>query len=127
MPAIGGSIESVSLDGRSFGVAADAEAQRKLGGFENEVMANGDGNARLIKTRVPMSIAGLTVEVDDDRGDHEFLQELSNRNDFWPIAITYASGKTYQGRGQISGELQVSSQNATAAFDLSGPGVLTVQ
>jgi len=127
MAAVGGSIESVALDGRSFGVAADAEAQRKLGGFENEVMANGDGNARLIKTRVPMSLAGLTVEVDDDRGDHEFLQELANRKDFWPIAITYASGKTYQGRGQISGELQTSSQNATAAFDLSGPGILTVQ
>lgn len=127
MAAVGGSIESVSLDGRNFGVAADAEAQRKLGGFENEIMANGDGNARLIKTRVPMSISGLTVEVDDDRGDHEFLQELSNRNDFFAVAITYASGKTYQGRGQISGELQASSQNATAAFDLAGPGVLTVQ
>lgn len=127
MAAIGGSIETVSLDGRSFGVAADAEAQRKLGGFENEVMANGDGNARLIKTRVPMSLAGVTVEVDDDRGDHEFLQDLANRNDFWPVAITYASGKTYQGRAQITGELQSSSQSATAGFDLSGPGVLTVQ
>lgn len=127
MAAVGGSIESVALAGRNFGVSADAEAQRKLGGFENEVMANGDGNARLIKTRVPMSISGLTVEVDDDRGDHEFLQDLANRNDFFPVAITYASGKTYQGRGQITGELQTSSQNATAAFDLSGPGVLTVQ
>lgn len=127
MPAIGGSIESVSLDGRSFAVAADAEAQRKLGGFENEVQANGDGNARLIKTRVPLSIDGLTIEVDDDRGDHEFLQDLSNRNDFFPIAITYASGVTYQGRAQITGELQASSQNATAAVSLTGPGLLTKQ
>lgn len=127
MPAIGGSIESVSLDGRNFAVAADAEAQRKLGGFENEVQANGDGNARLIKTRVPLSIDGLTIEVDDDRGDHEFLQDLSNRNDFFPIAITYASGVTYQGRAQITGELQSSSQNATAAVSLMGPGQLTKQ
>jgi hypothetical protein len=127
MPAIGGSIESVSLDGRNFAVAADAEAQRKLGGFENEVQANGDGNARLIKTRVPLSIDGLTIEVDDDRGDHEFLQDLSNRNDFFPIAITYASGVTYQGRAQITGELQSSSQNATAAVSLMGPGLLTKQ
>ena len=127
MPAIGGSIESVSLDGRNFAVAADAEAQRKLGGFENEVQANGDGNARLIKTRVPLSIDGLTIEVDDDRGDHEFLQDLSNRNDFFPVAITYASGVTYQGRAQITGELQSSSQNATAAVSLMGPGLLTKQ
>lgn len=127
MAAVGGSIESVALDGRNFAIAADAEAQRKLGGFENEVQANGDGTARLIKTRVPLSLDGLTVEVDDDRGDHEFLQELSNRNDFFPVAITYASGLTYQGTAQITGETQASSQNATAAISLMGPGVLTRQ
>lgn len=127
MPAVGGSIESVTLDGREFAVAADAEAQRKLGGFENEVQANGNGTARLIKTRVPLSIDGLTVEIDDDRGDSEFLQNLSNRNDFYPIAITYASGITYQGTAQIVGETQSSSQSAMAAVSLMGPGILTKQ
>ena len=128
MAAVGGSIEGITLDGRSFIVAADAEAQRKLGGFENEVQANGDGfTARLIKTKVPLSIDGLTVEVDDDSGDHEFLQALADRNDFFPIAITYASGATYQGTAQITGEMQASSQNATAAVSLMGPGRLTKQ
>ena len=127
MPSIGGSIESVSMDGRNFSVAADAEANRKLGGFENEVQANGDGTARLIKTRVPLSIDGLTIEVDDSRGDHEFLQELSDRNDFWPLAITYASGVVYQGTAQISGEMAVSSQNSVASVSLMGPGILTSQ
>lgn len=127
MSAVGGSIESVTLDGREFPVAADAEAQRKLGGFENEVQSNGDGIARLIKTRVPLSIDGLTLEIDDDRGDHEFIQELSNRNGFYPIAITYASGNTYQGTAQIVGETQASSQNAVATVSLMGPGILTKQ
>lgn len=127
MAAVGGSIDSVTLDGRIFAVAADAEAQRKLGGFENEVQSNGDGTARLIKARVPLSIDGLTIEIDDDRGDHEFLQELSNRNDFFPVALTYASGATYQGTAQLVGETQASSQNATAAVSLMGPGILTKQ
>lgn len=128
MAAIGGSIESLTLDGRNYPVAADAEAQRKLGGFENEVQANGDGaTARLIKTSVPLSLDGVTVEVDDSRGDHEFLQELSNRPDFFPVAITYASGITYQGTAQIVGETQASSQNATAPVSLMGPGILTQQ
>lgn len=127
MAAIGGSIESVSLDGREFPVAADAESQRKLGGFENEVQSNGDGTARLIKTRVPLSLDGLTVEVDDDRGDHEFLQSLANRNDFFPVAITYASGAVYQGTCQLVGEMQVSSQNATASISIMGNGSLTKQ
>lgn len=125
--ATGGSIESVGLDGRTFAVAADAEAQRKLGGFENEVQANGDGSARVIKTRVPLNIDGLTLSVDDDRGDHEFLQALANRRDFFPITITYASGAVYQGRAIITGEMQASSQNTTASVSLSGPGVLTRQ
>jgi hypothetical protein len=127
MPATGGSIESVGLDGRNFPVAADAEVQRKLGGFENEVQANGDGTGRLIKTRVPLSIDGLTLEIDDDRGDQEFLQDLADRTEFWPLDITYASGVTYQGTAQIVGENPASSQNATAAISLMGPGRLQKQ
>jgi hypothetical protein len=127
MGAVGGSIESVSLNGRNFAVAADAEAQRKLGGFENEVMANGDGTARLIKTRVPLSLDGLTVEVDDDRGDQEFLHDLTDINDFFPVTITYASGAVYQATAQITGELQASSQSATASVNLMGPGIMTKQ
>ncbi len=127
MAAIGGSIQSVTLKGREFAVAADAESQRKLGGFENEVRANGDGTARIIKTRVPLSLDGLTLVVDDSRGDHEFLQGLADRSDFWPLAITYASGVTYGGTGQIIGEMQFSSQASTAQLSLSGPGKLTRQ
>lgn len=126
MAAVGGSIESVSLDGREFAVTGDAEAQRKLGGFENEVMANGNGTARIVKTRVPLAINGLTLEVDDDRGDHEFLQSISDSNGYVAMAITYASGLTYQGQATIVGELQASSKS-TASVNLSGPGVLTKQ
>lgn len=127
MASIGGSIESVILNGRIFSVAADAESQRKLGGFENEVQSNGDGSARLIKTRVPLMIDGLTIEIDDVRADHEFLQNLANLNDYFPIVITYASGDSYQGTVQVTGEMQTSSQSATASVSLMGPGVLTKQ
>lgn len=127
MTAIGGSIQSVALNGRIFPVAADAESQRKLGGFENEVVANGDGSGRLIKTRVPLMLDGLTLEIDDARADHEFLQDLANFNDFFTILITYASGESYQGSGQITGEMQTSSQSSTASLSLMGPGELTKQ
>ncbi len=127
MPAIGGSIESLTLDGRNFPVAADAEVQRKMGGFENEIMANGDGTGRLIKTRVPLLLDGVNLNIDDGRADHEFINELSKRNDFFPISITYSSGVTYQGTAQLSGELQASSQNATMPVTLMGPGELTKQ
>ena len=127
MASVGGSIESVTFDGREFGVAADAEAQRKLGGWENEVQMNGNGTARLIKTRAPLSIDGLTLDTDDDRGDQEFIQELADRNDFFPISITFASGLTYQGTAQITGDLQASSQSAMTTVNIMGPGQLTKQ
>lgn len=127
MTAIGGSIESISLDGRNFAVAADAESQRKLGGFENEVQANGDNTARIIKTSVPLSIDGLTLDIDDARGDHEYIQDLSDGNEFFPIVITYASGLSYQGQAQVVGETQTSSQSTTCAVSLMGPGKLTRQ
>lgn len=127
MPAVGGSLESIAIDGRNFAIAADAESQRKKGGFENEVQANGDGTARLIKTLVPLSLDGLTLSIDDENGDHEFLQERADSNNFFPIALTYASGIIYQGSAQMVGEMQVSSQGATASVSLMGPGILTKQ
>lgn len=127
MAAIGGPIESITLAGRSFAVAADADGQRKLGGFENETQMNGDGTGRLIKSRVPWMLDGITVEIDDSRGDQEFVQDLQDRQDYFPITVTFASGEVYQGTGQVSGEVQTSSQNATAALSLSGPGKMTRQ
>lgn len=127
MAVVGGSIDSVSIDGREFSVAADAEAQRKLGGWENEVIAFGNGDAGIVKTRVPLSITGLTLNIDDSRGDHEFLQDRADSQDFFTLGITYASGLTYQGRAQITGEMQVSSMNSTAAVSFGGPGKLTKQ
>ena len=115
------------MGGRLFTVAPDAEVQRKLGGFENEVLANGDGSARLIKTRVPLSLAGLTIVMDDSRGDQEYLQDLADQTDYFVLLITYASGISYQGSAQIVGESPASSQAATAGIDLMGPGILTRQ
>lgn len=125
--ATGGSIESIGLAGRTFAVSADADSNRKLGGFTNEVVANGDGSARVQKSREPWMIDGLQIVVDDLRDDHEFLQNLSDQNDFYPIDITYASGSIYAGRGQIVGDMQVSSQSTTASVSLSGPGRLQRQ
>ena len=51
--AIGGSIESVSIGGRPFTVASDADATRDLGGYTSETRANGDGTTRDILTRKP--------------------------------------------------------------------------
>ncbi len=118
--SVGGSIESLTLDGRTFSVAADADSTRNLGGTDNEIEMNGDGTYRIVKTRVPSKLDGITVAIDDVRGDAEYLQELKDRKEGFPYSITYASGVIYQGTGTIVGETGISSQNATASITISG-------
>ena len=125
--AIGGSIQSLTLDGREFAVAADSDANRKLGGFQNDVEANGDATARQIKTRVTWSLDGIAIVIDDSNGDHEFLQALADSSRFFPVVITYASDESYQGTGQLAGDLAHASKATTMAINLQGNGKLTKQ
>ena len=127
MAAVGGSIESISIRGRLFPVTTDADSNLKPGGFEVEVQSNGNGSARKILTRVPWQVDGLVVEIDHDRADLEFLQEIANEPGFEAITITYASGVTWQGSGTVADELQFSSQASTATLMLAGPGEATQQ
>ena len=123
----GGPIQEVSIRGRTFAVAADASASRKLGGYESEYQPNGDGSARKVQSRVSWMISGLSLAIDDNRGDQEFLQEISDSPGDIDVAVTFASSDVYQGRGSVTGELAFDSQNSTAAVELSGPGKLTKQ
>ena len=127
MPAVGGSIQSLTIRGRIFPVASDAEANKKLGGFENEVQANGDGTARKIMTRVPWSVDGLQVEINNDKGDHEFLQEIADGKDFVSMELELADGTVYAGTGTITDEIQASSQSTTASIKIGGPGKFEAQ
>jgi hypothetical protein len=127
MSAVGGSVESITIDGRRFAVAADADADRALGGFTNEVSSNGDGSARIIKTRVPWKLSGLSVEIDEDRADSDFLQEKADALEFYPITITLASGHTYAGEGVVSGDLASKTMSATCDLELSGRDRLALQ
>src|SRR5579885_1057186 len=127
MAAIGGSIQEVSIKGRIFPVAADADSNRKMGGYENDVQSNGDGTARILKTKVPWKIDGLSLEIDDTRSDLEFLQDIADGTDYVAMTVTYADGTTYAGKGTITGEVQRSSANATAPITLMGPDQLIQQ
>lgn len=123
-----GPIKSVNIAGRNFVVTGDADANIKLGGFENEVSANGDGaTARSIQTVMPWLVGGLSYVIDDARDDQDFLQEIADSSIFYPMTVTKVDGSVWYGQGTIQGELAVSSANGTATFDLSGPGKLAKQ
>ena len=127
MTAIGGAPESVTLDGREFPVAADADVNHDKGGFSNEPAPNGNATARKIMTRKLWKLEGVNVAIDRGNDDLGYLQDLANRLDYFPMTITYPDGTIYQARGTISGDLMHATGSATASLTLSGPGELTPQ
>jgi len=127
MVAVGGSIESVVLNGRRFSVTSDADSTRDLGGFSNANEYNGDGSSRLIKSRVSWEIDGLSLSIDDALGDQEFLQNLADTNSYFTCLITYASGISYEGQGQLMDGVKAASNTTTTPIKLGGNGVLTQQ
>ncbi len=125
--SIGGSVESMEFDGRGFPVSADSDVKVKIGGFENESVANGDGTGRQKKMRILPSVSGAAIGIDDARGDQEFLQGLADSNGYFPFSVTYASGTTYQGSMQLEGGIEFSTQSTTIDVELVGTGKLTKQ
>lgn len=96
-----------------------------MGGSSNETQANGDGTARLVKTRTTWKISGLQLAIDWSAQDMEFLQSIADGNDDIAIAATLADGSVLNGTGQIQGDIVGSSQSSTVALELAGPGKLT--
>lgn len=117
MANVVGSVRRVTLDGRDFPVANDAETGRKLGGYENTRLMNGNGTSRLQKTMVSASLSGLALALDSRRSDQEFVQDLANLFDDFPLEIEYVDGSIYAGMGQIEGEISWNSMEGTAEIE----------
>lgn len=127
MSAVGGPIESVSINGRNFAVAEDADASVVYGGDQNELGMNGNDTARLIKSKMGWKVSGLALQIDPDNNDHEFIQDIIDGNEFVDYEHTEVDGNVYYGSGQIIEEVGKSTKNATAELTFSGPGRLTKQ
>lgn len=132
--SVGGSIQEISIGGRIFAVAADADVSRKIGGFSAAFEANGNGSGRKILTREGWELGGLTVDVNDTRGDQEALQGYQDgtapgrdADGFYAVSITYASQDVWSGRGTVLEGAEFASMATTAAIKLGGPGKLVKQ
>lgn len=121
MAVVGGPLETISIAGRSFEPAGDVDVNIFLGGKRNTVEPGGNGGSRLIKNVMACGAEGCVVHLDDDNADLEYLQAQADLNDFFEVVLTKASGIAYGGLAQIE-ELDSSSANATATFNLKGTG-----
>jgi hypothetical protein len=117
----GGSMTTLSIKGRIFAVVADNDAKRKLGGYSNKVEMNGDGSARLIKLLEPWEVGDVVVSCDDTRGDQQFLKSIQEEQDFVRCLFSFPMAD-YSGNGQLTDQVEFSSQSATAKLSFMGPG-----
>lgn len=120
MSALGGPLESVTVNGRTFAVAQDSGATMDLGGDTNSVEMNGDGSGRIIKERRPFLNESINVEIDHDRDDLQYLTEIQQGAGFVPCSVTLVEGTVYSGDGTITDPVVLATDKATAEIKLSG-------
>lgn len=120
MAVIGGPWESITLNGRTFAVAQDSSPTLDLGGDTNTVEMNGNGTFRITKEKRPALAESINVEADPDRGDLEFLKDLSDDTDVFPVSATKVNGTVYSGACIITDPVVENQDKATAEIKLSG-------
>ena len=124
MATISGSIQSLTLNGRRFTVAADVECEIKSGGFKNEVLVNGDGTTRVKKTRVPWQCTP-EVNINSDTDDFEYRETLKDNTLDVNTVVELVNGVRYQGIGTITGDLTYSTLEGKTKLEISGEKSMT--
>lgn len=127
MAAVGGDVQQISINRRLFNVAGGNDATIVKGGKDNTIEMNGNRTGRVIQKQVPWTITGLQVEIDHDKDDLGFLQQVKDSGEKVPCTIDLVDGTTYRGTGTIVDATELSTEKTTASVSLSGDGNLELQ
>jgi hypothetical protein len=123
MAVVGGPVESASINGRTFGVPADADVKILIGGDSNKFEMNGDGKTgRIVKEKKAHKVSGLSLNIDDAKDDHQFLQDIIDGFELVDWSVTKPDGTVYSGQGIITEDAEASIKNATMEVTIEGPG-----
>lgn len=125
--AVGGPIKNVNLAGRSFDVDGENEVEMFSGGWTNEVVANGNGSGRIIKTPKTGEANKIPLILDDDRNDEEYIKELRNSHDWFKASFTDINDNTYSADVQIVGDSVTNKKTMVMEVDLKARDVFTQQ
>lgn len=116
----GGPLESVTINNRRFPVDGEANADIMLPGFTSEVKPNGDGSNRKILSRKTGKLDKIPINIDNERGDMEFLQSVMDDPDFVSCLLVEVDGTVWEGDMTITGEPGKSSKEGTMEITLEG-------
>lgn len=115
-----GDITQLVLFGREFSPAADSSVTYKLAGYNTENTPTGDGKLHTKKTRKLGGFEAMTISLDPDNGDLEYLQGKQDAGIPGPCSMTLAGGQTYSGNLMIEGELNPNTGDGTLELAAMG-------
>jgi hypothetical protein len=116
-------LKTLTIGGREFPCAADASATVVYGGLQNTRLMNGDGTSKSVKQAIPWKLSGAVIRLDPDRGDIEYLNSIQSGGDT-DIVATDMQDISYQGTGNIEGELPEDTATESTTIELTGGGKL---
>lgn len=117
---VGGPVKTIAINGRLFTSDSEDAVSITLPGYNNEVKPNGDGSDRIVKSRHTGVIEGVSLAIDQSRGDMEFLQETQDSLEFVPVTLTLVDGTVYSGNMQITDAVATDTKETTASITLNG-------
>lgn len=120
MAKANGALESVVLNRHRFTCDAESEANVDLSEWDNEVKPNSDGTFRTVKSRHVQKIENLTLEIDVDRGDVDFINEVKAKLAPVPLSATRVDGKMYEGEVMITDSTSLNDNESTMEVTLTG-------
>lgn len=116
-----GDVRQLTIKGREFDPAPESSCNILVGGYSNEYTTCGNGEDHIKQARKGAGITDLTLSIDDERRDLEFLAEIQNSGESVPVTCTLASGVAYAGSLFIVAEdLGKSTGDGTASISLRG-------
>jgi hypothetical protein len=123
----GGDIEEITISHptigkRSFAVEKGADNTLDLGGYSKEIEMNGNGTARASLERKPWMIENVSLNIEADNEDLEFLQNVQDSPIDSEFTFSYVVGDVYRGTGSLTGDLKHNTKSSLAAVTISGGG-----
>lgn len=107
MPPVTGTPREILLDGTSFDVKADADITINVVGSEKEGIPT-TGRTFIKKTRKSANAESIPLQV--EAVEMDLLEDLHERNDSFPISITFADGSSFKTTGSINWENYTSAE-----------------
>lgn len=119
----GGNVTRVTIGGNNYTTTNESTVTIVIGGRKQEKKLNSDGSVRTILTQTKAEIKDIEIAINDNE-TLETLQGIINSADSVVFSVELAGGTVYSGSGNITGDLEMDTQESSAKITLTSDNPL---